>query len=267
MLDLFSVSDEIAYFYSCHDIEMSSREGYKIKKVECFAENTTDVLSSYAIVKTYYDDSITVAIRSHSDSFSNEIAEYLFHHTAPEVLVTSFLNISEQECFTQYFTFYSDEDGAPTYATYAKDMSQELSLPDGVEISILTPALKNKFQENSDMLSYMSEYDFVTLFEPTDCFTDTVIYCMLKDDKLIGYLRAECGYKNFYDIGWVEIASEFQGQGLGKQLVLFFSKHCFQNGNIPHYGYAMSQESVSLARSLGYVETRPSTKWYKIERK
>ncbi len=267
MLNLFSFKDEIAYFYDCLYIEMAGKENFNIKKVEYYAENEEDILSSYARIVTYYDDSITVSVHSDSMVFIESIAEYLLHHSAQEIDITSrVVNLDEIASFKNRFTFLSSEEAAPTYGFYEKNLSERCSLPNGVELIIADSEFYNRVKNNLEMLSYMKGYQFDDLFNQANGFSDTIIYCMMKDNKLIGYLRAECGYKNYYDIGWVEIASDFQKQGLGKQIVLFFMEHCFQNKRVPHYGYALSKESVALACATGYTQTYPAKKWIKIRK-
>ena len=81
---------------------------------------------------------------------------------------------------------------------------------------------------------------------------DVKFYIMRVNGEIVGYLRAECGYMNIYDIGWLYIEPKYRGKGYATLLVLDFSKEMFKNGLIPHYGYAISEESARVAEKCGY---------------
>ncbi len=267
MLDLFATDDETAHFYDCHDIEMAGKAGYKIKKVEYYAENAGDILSSYVTLKTYADDSVTAFIHSKSPVFLEDVASLLLDYPTAEVDIASLtVNLREAPPFAKRFYFSPSDRGEPIYAIYSKAQLTKADLSEDVKIIASSPEFDSKI--TAEMLSYMEGYITESVFSNRNAaFSDTVIYYMLKSNSIIGYLRAERGYKNYYDIGWVEIANKFRGHGYGKQLVVYFSERCFEAGNIPHYGFAVSHESVMLARSCGYTETRPAVDWIKITKK
>ena len=83
---------------------------------------------------------------------------------------------------------------------------------------------------------------------------------------MIGFLRGELGYKNYYDVGWVYVAPAYRGKGYGKLLTLYFSYDLLNNGLYPHYGYAINPESEAVARKCGYTCTRASQEFKRIER-
>lgn len=269
MLNLFAKADEIRYFYDCHDITMAGVIGYKIKAMEYFAENTLDPLSSYACFKTYYDDSVTVTCNSKSEPFVSALADFLLAHPAREIDIrTPFPEIYHFSCMKEKFVFPSVEHGAPIYALYSKDTLPPLQIPAAVTVSLVTDLDKAEVQADPKRLSELEEeLQSPKIFDCSACFRDTRFYLMKHSEKIIGFLRAECGYKNFYDIGWLYVAPKFRNNGYGKVLTLFFSYDCLANGKFPHYGYAVSDESVSVARRCGYVNTRPSCEWKKLERK
>ena len=89
-------------------------------------------------------------------------------------------------------------------------------------------------------------------FQPCTNFKDVKFYIMRVNGEIVGYLRAECGYMNIYDIGWLYIEPQYRGKGYASLLVLNFSRDMFMNGLIPHYGYAVSKESAHVAEKCGY---------------
>lgn len=269
MLNLFVKADEIRYFYDCHDIIMAGKNGYKIKEITYFAEDALDPLSSYACFKTYYDDSVTVTCNSKNEPFVSALANFLLAHPAREIDIgTPFPEIYHFPCVKEKFVFPSTEHGSPIYALYSKDTLPPLQIPAEITVALITDRDRAKIQADLTLLSELEDdLRSPEIFDHYVCFHDTRFYLMKHNEKIIGFLRAECGYKNFYDIGWLYVAPKFRNNGYGKVLTLFFSYDCLANGKFPHYGYAVSDESISVARRCGYVNTHTSREWKKLEKR
>lgn len=269
MLTLFAATDENRYFYDCHDITMAGKDGYKIKKIAYYVKNENDPLSDYACFKTYYDDSVTVSVRSQDESFVGKIADHLCTCPAKEIDLSSpYPEIYGFPCIADRFTFSSSEDGAPIYALCDADALAPFAPSDKVTVCLSTQHDQKNVTDNPTLLDALEE-DLRTpdLFDACPCFSDTRFYLLKDGERIIGFLRAECGYRNYYDVGWVYVAPSYRGNGYGKLLTLFFAHDCLQNGLYPHYGYAISKESAAVARRCGFVCTHPSREFKRLERK
>ncbi len=268
MLALFD-KDINRNFYHCHDITMAGRDGYKIKEICYFVQEGVPPLSSFLCVKTYYDDSLVVGVNSRDEGFWEEAAEYLQTLTAAEVDITSpYKDFFEFPGITEKFSFVSSEDGAAIYALTSPDALPPLMLSDGVTVALATEEDRQAVQADLSLLDALEEdLRTVDLFDACDCFFDTRFYLLKEGNKVIGFLRGECGYKNYYDVGWVYVAPAYQGRGYGKLLTLSFSHDLLKNGLYPHYGFAINPESEAVAKKCGFTCTRPSAEFKRIERK
>ena len=269
MQALFAQKDENVYFYDCHDIAMAGRDGYKIKDVVYYAQHASDPLASYACQKTYYDDSVVLYLYSRDRGFAEEIARHLYEHPAREIDICSpSWNVCELVCIQTRFEVNSSETGAPVYALCDKnallpfsphtDASfRPASERDRARVT-LYPMLLDELEE---------ELRTADLFDACPCFDGTRFYLLEDGGRIIGFLRAECGYRNYYDVGWVYVAPAHRNKGYGRQLVSFFAHDCLANGLYPHYGYAVSDESASVAKACGFVCTHEPRTFYKLTRK
>lgn len=269
MLMLFAKTDENHYFYDCHDITMAGKDGYKIKEIAYFVKDESDPLADYACFKTYYDDSVVVYLYAKDETFVGEIAAFLLDYPATEIdLSTPYAQNYELSCIKDRFTFCASENGAPTYALCDAEALPPFVPLQNVTVSLSTDSDKAQALADPTWLDALEE-DLRTpdLFDACPCFSDTRFYLLKEGDKIIGFLRAECGYRNFYDVGWVYVAPSYRGNGYGKLLTLYFAHDCLQNGLYPHYGYAISKESAAVARRCGFACTHPSRTFKKLERK
>ncbi len=267
MLALFA-QDTDRYFYYCYDTEMAGRDGYKIKEIVYFAQDDSVPLDSFLCVKTYWDDSLVININSQEEKFWNDAADFIFSLTAKEIDVSA----TYEEFFVHPYvverlSFVSSERGAPIYGLLSPDDLTPITLSQEVIVSLATEEDRKAAAADISLLNALEEeLRNVELFDSCDCFFDTRLYLLKDGDKIIGFLRGECGFRNYYDIGWVYVAPAYRGKSYGKLLTLHFSYDLLKNGLYPHYGYAITPESEAVAKSCGFTRTRSSAEFKRIKK-
>ena len=268
ILALFS-RDVNRNFYYCYDTEMAGRDGYKIKEIAYFVNDISDPLSSFVCVKTYWDDSLVVNVYSDKEKFWAEAADFISALTAEEIDVTA----THEEFFVHPYvaerlSFVSTETGSPIYGLISPDDLAPISLSREVTVSPAAEDDRKATKEDISVLDALEEeLRNPELFDSCDCFFDTRFYLLKNGDKIIGFLRGECGFRNYYDIGWVYVAPAYRGKGYGKLLTLHFSYDLLKNGLYPHYGYAINPESEAVAKACGYTRTRPCAEFKRVNKK
>lgn len=257
------------YFYYCYDTEMAGKDGYKIKEIVYFAQDDSAPLDSFLCVKTYWDDSLVVNINSAQESFWTDAADFVSALTAEEIDVSA----THEGFFTHPYvverlSFVSSERGAPIYGLISPKDLTPVTLNQEVTVSLATEQDRKTAETDISILDALEEeLRSAELFDSCDCFFDTRLYLLKDGEKIIGFLRGECGYGNYYDIGWVYVAPAYRGKGYGKLLTLYFSHDLLKNGLYPHYGYAITPESESVAKACGFTRTRPSAEFKRIKRR
>ena len=269
MRSLFAQADENRYFYDCHDITMAGRDGYKIKDIVYYAQDDSDPLASYACQKTYFDGSVVLYLYSRDRAFAHDVAVHLHNHPAREIdLCSPTWDVREIESVAELFEIESTEQGSPVFALCNRDALAPFVPRESVTCTKAGVYDRLRVQADPTLLQALEEeLRSVTLFDTCPCFDDTRFYIMECDGRIIGFLRAECGYRNYYDVGWVYVAPAYRNKGYGKHLTLFFAHDCLANGLYPHYGYAVSPESVAVAQACGFACSLPSRTFFKLKRK
>lgn len=264
MIALFG-EDINRYFYHCYDLALAGRDGYKIKEMAYYVQEESAPLSSFLCVRTYEDDSVVVGVNSEDKAFWEEAADFISALTAEEIDVAACDAFYTHPHVAERLTFGSSESGAPIYGLLTPEDLAPLTEKEGVSVSPLTAEEKAFLQSHTELYEgFEEELRFPSLWDACDCFFDTRFYLLKEGDKVIGFLRGELGYKNYYDVGWVYVAPAYRGKGYGKLLTLYFSHDLLKNGLYPHYGYAINPASAFVAKSCGYTCTRPSQVFKRI---
>ena len=256
------------YFYYCYDTEMAGRDGYKLKEIAYFTEDGFAHLSSFVCVKTYWDDSLVINVNSAQEEFWAEAADFISASTAEEIDVSAtHEGFFVHPYVVERLSFVSAESGAPVYGLLSPDDLTPITLSQEVSVSLATEEDRKAAETDISVLDALEEeLRNIELFDSCDCFFDTRLYLLKDGEKVIGFLRGECGYRNYYDIGWVYVAPDYRGKGYGKLLTLYFSNDLLKNGLYPHYGYAITPESESVAKACGFTRTRPSAEFKRIKK-
>lgn len=165
--------------------------------------------------------------------------------------------------FTDRFILNEPEDmSSPYYILSNSSVPVYNKFSEGIEIFLLTDeneeTVSAELCEN-DKKHGVFEYSDKhigswTLGSVGSVFKDTRIYFLRSTEEIIGYLRAECGYKNYYEIGWLQINEKECGKGYASLLVSYFTEDCLRNGWIPDYSYAISPESEKVAKRCGFIK-------------
>lgn len=255
MLLAFSQEDAVRYYNSCVDIFLAGGE-YKVKKITFFAKSEEKPLSDYIQVKEYDDNFLLLGVYTEDEKLVSECMEFVDtikdNYTELE-LRTDFFSVLDMESVKKRFSYETPEvPASPVYYIHTRKELAHFLLKEGVSISLSTEKDKEeiKILAKSGMLD--PECMGEGMFNRCTCFSDVKWYILRVHGNIAGYLRAECGYQNIYDIGWLFVEPRYRCNGYAKQLVLYFSNHMFDIGAIPHYGFAICDESVAVAEKCGF---------------
>lgn len=255
MLSCFDFADRARYYHWCADISLAG-EDYKVNEIVFFAKDEKEPLSDYIQVKKYDDSFLLAGIYTQDASLILECMEYIdtIKNSFNEIeLRTPFPSVLEQGSVTTRFVFETPQYPAnPVYYINSFDELSNLICDDRISVTLIKDEDKIEVARKVEKGLLDPESWGDGSFRPCTNFKDVKFYIMRVDGEIVGYLRAECGYMNIYDIGWLYIEPQHRGKGYASLLVMDFSRNMFMNGLIPHYGYAISKESARVAEKCGY---------------
>ena len=255
MLSFFDSVDRVRYYNSCVDILLAG-EDYKVNEIVIWAKDENAPLSDYIQVKKYDDSFLLIGIYTEDVSLISECMEYVdtIKDAFNEIeLRTPFTSVLEQKSISMRFCFATPQyPTSPVYYIKSSDMLSNLTNNDRITIALLSDEDKFEIARDIELGKLDAESMGADAFRACACFNDVKFYLMRVDGEVAGYLRAECGYMNIYDIGWLYVEPRYRGNGYASLLVQSFSRDMFAHGAIPHYGYAISKASARVAEKCGY---------------
>ncbi len=259
MIAALDQADRVRYYPWCSDLALAG-DDYKVNEIVCFVRTASDPLTDFIQVKKYDDGFLLIFLYTEDPDLTAECMEYVdtVKDAFSEIeLRTPYPSTFSMPTIRQRFTFAEPEyPGSPVYYMHSADalppyhQHAEATVFDLKETD--RDAIANEIADAIAAGLLDSESMNPTMFVPCTVFSDVKWYILRVNGCIAGYLRAECGYANIYDIGWLYVEPRFRGHGYACDLVMYFSKDMFDHGAIPHYGYAISKESESVARKCGY---------------
>ena len=246
----FLEKDIIKNFYLCDNIVNSGKDGYAIKSVEIY---TTDGTPSddYVVLTENIFNELIIEVKTNDEALISAIFSHIkkIAKTYKKLRIgANSLEFFESTIFKKYFklqkTYYADFG---VFAHFSSADMVEFDIPQ----NIIVP-LENDFSkysdyddENWDGLESLIKYK-----NETDKF-----FVIKENDEFCGYLMANNSYKNIYDIANVFVSEKYRGKNYGSYLTSTFTKHCYENNLIPHYGTAISEYSEAVAKKCGFKES------------
>lgn len=261
MLSAYAESDELKYLYDIINICKANPEN-NITEIKYYVKDINDPLADYAYIKKYWDGSVIIGIYTLDEQMIEQISEIALGIDSENIeLITPHPELFDNPSFSNKLEITECEDHfSPIFVLKDKECLPALSIPDNTEIFEWNgenkEAAAKSLSELGDCVSYLNEL-----------FKDTKRYLMKSDGKIVGYLRAECAYKNYYEIGWLYIEPAYRSRGFGADIVLYYALDCLKNGKIPSYGYAINNESVRVAEKCGFVNIREKVFAKKIKKR
>lgn len=255
MQSFFSKADIARYYHTCADIALSG-EDYKVRKITFFAKDKASPLSDYIQVKEYDDSFLLVGIHTEDIALISECMEFIDgikDNYGETELRTPFISVLNNKDITKRFSLESVEyPASPIYYLHSRDELAEYVKAENISIALHTEEDKAEITRCVQQGLLDSECMGEGMFTLTTNFKDVKWYILRVDGNIAGYLRAECGYSNLYDIGWLYVEPRYRGKGYATALTLYFAHHIFDMGAIPHYGFAICPESVRVAEKCGF---------------
>lgn len=258
MLEWFRDTDGIYYYSDCVDITYAG-ENYKVKDVVYFIKDERTALSDYIHVKKYNDDSALIRVHTRSSELITEVVSYLAECCAKTDKIEMYSDYDEvfsDTCILNSFIISDSDTLSPIYYIRSEGELRDIASNPDVSITLVTDGDREEHAAEVMAGHYKDEEMGLHALEPCYNDWDTRIYVLRVRGRIAGYLRAECGFSNIYDIGWLHVQTEYRGNGYAALLVNYFSRDCFAHGYIPHYGYAVSEISARVAEKCGYTRTK-----------
>ena len=242
MLGKLSGADERKYYHYCLDISLAD-ENYKVKSVAFFAKDADNPVKDFVCVRECEDSFAALIAETDDPGIISEGMDFLISLNAAEnQLWTNHGKVLSLPCVTGNFdVFPEDESAPPTYSAGSLSELTDIPTPKSVTISLL----EDGFPEN-----LLSGLEIDTPY--SDRFIDIRRYLLIKEGTPVGYLRAERGYKNYYDIGWLFVVPEERRHGYASALVSYYANDLVKSGFIPNYGTAVSEGSEKAAEKCGF---------------
>ena len=246
----FLEKDIIKNFYLCDNIVNSSKDGYAIKSVEIYTSDGTPN-NDYIVLTENIFNELIIEIKTNNETLISNIFLHIkkIAKTYKKLRIgANSLGFFESAIFKKYFklqkTYYADFG---VFAHFSSDDIIELDIPENVTIQS-----ENDFSKYSDyddenwdglesLIKYRNEND--------------KLFAIKENNEFCGYLMANNSYKNIYDIANVFVSEKYRGKNYGSYLTSAFTKHCYENNLIPHYGTAISEYSEAVAKKCGFKES------------
>jgi len=255
MLRALQAADDVFHFPACLDLTLTGPD-YKVRDIKYFIKSESAPLDDYLCIRIFDDSYAIIYAGTRDAELLAECFSYVFYELrgiAEFELRTPHEEIFRFECFARFFTVIEPTDSMdPVYFLHTQSELADIPTDPSVSVSLASDADKAALSEASRRGQRMPDGIGPDIFERSPLFRDTRLYLLRTGGSIAGYLRAECAYANIYNIGWLYILPEFRGRGYAVQLTMRFSRDCFANGWIPHYGFAVSKESERVAEKCGF---------------
>jgi len=256
MIAALDAADRIRYYHWCTDLSLAG-EDYKINEIVCFVRDVSDPLADFIQVKQYDLGFLLILLYTEDPALIAECMDYVdtVKDTFEEIeLRTPYSAVPRLPIIQNRYTLTDPAyPASPVYYIHAEDQLLSPKTNTEASVSLYRDSDKGEIAKAVAAGALDCESMNADMFVPCTVFSDVKWYILRVDGEIAGYLRAECGYANIYDIGWLYVEPRFRSHGYACDLVMHFSRDLFDNGQIPHYGYAISKESARVAEKCGYA--------------
>ena len=254
LLEALRKADPVWHYNDCVDIALAG-EDYKVQRTETFAACADDPAAGFVLLKHYYDGFVRVLAETGSEALLEEAFFALFADAGSGEIrfSTSRKEQAKSLAVVSRFEVSSwDEPVNPVY--FLREIHDLIPHPAGARqrISRFGGAERAWFEEQIGRGRSFPEELWPAVAHTYEIYRDTKTYVLWEDGEPVGWLRAECGFENIYDIGWLYILPEKRGKGLAPVLVCAFAEECWHSDCIPCYGYAINEASVRVAQKCGF---------------
>ena len=256
MIDALDAADRVRYYHWCTDLTLAG-EDYKVSEIVCFIRKASDPLADFIQVKQYDVGFLLILLYTEEQELIAECMDYVdtVKDAFEEIeLRTPHPAVLQLPIIQNRYTLTPPAyPASPVYYIHAANQLPSVQSHPGASVSLYCEADKAEIAKAVAAGNLDCESMNADMFVPCTVFSDVRWYILRVGGEIAGYLRAECGYANIYDIGWLYVEPRFRGHGYACDLVMYFSKDLFSRGAIPHYGYAISGASERVAQKCGYT--------------
>ena len=267
MIAALDASDRARYYHWCTDLSLAG-EDYKVNEIVCFVCDASDPLADFIQIKKYDVGFLLILLYTENQNLIAECMDYVdtVKDSFEEIEIrTPYSAVLQLPIMQSRFTLTSPEyPASPVYFIRTADQLLSPKTNTNASVSLYCESDKDEIAKATAVGALDSESINADMFVPCSVFSDVKWYILRVNGEIAGYLRAECGYANIYDIGWLYVEPRFRGHGYACDLVMHFSYDMFAHGQIPHYGYAISEQSARVAEKCGYQCDHPVRHQYRL---
>lgn len=256
MIAALDQADRVRHYNLCTDLSLAS-DDYKVNEIVCFVCDASEPLTDFIQIKHYDVGFLLILLYTENQKLIAECMDYVdtVKDSFGEIeLRTPYSAVLALPIIQNRYTFADPEyPASPVYYIHAEDQLLSPKNHTDASVSPYRESDKDAIAKAVAAGTLDGESMNADMFVPCTVFSDVKWYILRVGGEIAGYLRAECGYKNIYDIGWLYVEPRFRGHGYACDLVMYFSHDMFAHGRIPHYGYAISAQSARTAQKCGYI--------------
>lgn len=256
LISILDQTDRARYYHWCADLSLAG-EDYKVNEIVCFVHDESAPLSDFIQIKKYNMGFLLILLYTENQMLITECMDYIdtIKTDFNEIEIrTPYLSVLESKQIRSRYSVTIPENPAnPVYYIHSPEELTSVTGSIAASVSLFTESDKEIISQAVEEGLLDRKFMNADMFVPCVNFKDVKWYILRVNGEIAGYLRAECGYANIYDIGWLYVEPRFRGHGYATDLVMYFSKDMFANRAIPHYGYAISQASARVAEKCGFM--------------
>ncbi|HZK21991.1 MAG TPA: GNAT family N-acetyltransferase [Oscillospiraceae bacterium] len=248
----FFEKDMSKNLYICDNLVNAGKSGYAVKTIHFYTSSGQPSYEYISFSENVFNELIVEINTDNADliSLASKKIKNDFQNYSAVKIGNSDTKFFDTDLFKNYFTLnklHISEYGV--FANYSCDDIPKLELPDNIKIEVI------KNLKNTKHIRYSTRAldGLKSIIKHSK--EDDLLFIVLYNNAVAGYLAAGNSYKNVYDIINVFISPKQRGKSLGTFLTIYFSNYCYNNGFIPFYGTAVSKYSKQVAIKSGYTET------------
>ncbi|MBP3919308.1 MAG: GNAT family N-acetyltransferase [Clostridia bacterium] len=281
MLFFFNVTDVQRYYHFCHDILFCGTDS-ALRDIAFFCRESEPCIDFVCLKR--YDDGED-RLFAYTDAYSLIEEALAYRETAPSVIDPQLSDV-KRSCMlitdsekvlaalgNSYTLTPSEDTASPCY--YLRGTADLRLFPCAANTCIVRLDTNNiemiraQLAKNGETEEYSEDHIGLWALQQYQ-FSENYLLGIEESPehvRWIGYLRAEQGYGNTADIGWVQIDAAERGHGYAKQLVSYFAADCLKNGKFPRYSFAVMHASEMVAEKCGFTRENGSRYRMMIEKR
>lgn len=213
--------------YICDNLVNAGKSGYAVKTIHFYTSSGEPSNEYISLSENVFNELIVEINTDNADliSLANKKIKSDFQNYSAVKIGTFDTSFFDTDLFKNYFTLnklHIAEYGV--FANFNRDDIPKLKLPNNINIEVVKKLKNTKYIRYND-----KAWDGLKSIAKHSK-DDDLLFIVLYDNAMAGYLAAGNSYKNVYDIINVFISPKQRGKSFGTFLTIYFSDYCYNNG-------------------------------------